>query len=65
MNEINQTDYSLGLEAVTGDKLSRLVEDTFECYDARSEKICSEVSRLQRVSRNSVAELVDLVKGAK
>ncbi len=65
MESINQGDYSLGLEAVTGEKLIGLIEDTFERYDARSKAICLEVSKLQEICRNSIAELIALAKSKK
>jgi len=60
MDSIGQGGYSLKLVAVTTDKLVALIEDTFRQYDTRSQSICSEVSELQSIARNSIAELFKL-----
>ncbi len=65
MDSINQGDYSLGLEAVTGDKLIGLIEDTFERYNTRCKAIRTEVSKQRKIIRNSLAELIALAKSKK
>jgi len=65
MDSINQGDYSLGLEAVTSDKLIGLIEDTFERYNTRCKTIRAEVFKQQKIIRNSIAELIALAKSKK
>ena len=60
MESIDQGDYSLDLEAVTSDRLVALIEDTFDHYNTRSQLICSEISKLQNIARDGIAELVEL-----
>lgn len=60
MDSINQSDYSFGLEVMTSDKLVGLIEDTFKRYNTRCKAICLEVSKLQKIIRKSISELIAL-----
>ncbi|MBA7599657.1 hypothetical protein ES703_06693 [subsurface metagenome] len=62
MDSIGQTDHSLDLETITSEKLINLIEDIFKNYDTNSKKILSEVSKLQKVARESIVEMVELAR---
>lgn len=60
MDSINQSDYSFGLEEMTSDKLIGLIEDTFKRYNTRCKAIRLEVSKLQKIIRKSISEIIAL-----
>jgi polysaccharide pyruvyl transferase CsaB len=63
MDSIGQTEYSLNLETITSDKLISLIENIFNNYNTILEKMLSEVSKLQRVAKESIVEMVELAGG--
>ena len=60
MDSIGQTEYSLDLERITGEKLISLIKNISENYDTKSEKILSGVSKLQKIARENIVEMVEL-----
>ncbi|MBA7515287.1 hypothetical protein ES705_07326 [subsurface metagenome] len=60
MDSIGQSEYSLNLETITGEKLISLIESIFKNYDTNSKKILSGVSKLQMVAKKSIVEMVEL-----
>ncbi|MCK4529070.1 polysaccharide pyruvyl transferase family protein, partial [candidate division WOR-3 bacterium] len=60
LDSISQSEYSLNLETITGEKLISLIESIFKNYDTNSKKILSGVSKLQMVAKKSIVEMVEL-----
>jgi len=60
MDSIDQSEYSLDLETITGEKLISLIESISKNYDTNSKKIVPEISKLQMVAMRSIAEMVEL-----
>ncbi len=60
MDRIGQSEYSLDLRTMTDERLISVIETIFNNYKINSEKILSEVSKLQVVAKESIAEMVEL-----
>lgn len=63
MESIKQSKYSLELETITSKKLINLFENIYKNYAADSQKILSEVSKLQMAAKRSIVEMVELLGG--
>lgn len=63
MDNIGQSEYSLDLETITSEKLINLIKSIFKNYDLISKKILSEVSKLQKIARESIMEMIELARG--
>ncbi|MHA1401955.1 MAG: polysaccharide pyruvyl transferase family protein, partial [Candidatus Heimdallarchaeaceae archaeon] len=62
MGSIDQSEYCLDLETITSEKLIGLIESIFKNYDTHSKEIVSEVSKLRKVAKRSIAEMVELAR---
>lgn len=60
MDSIGQREYSLDLETITSEKLIGLIESIFKNYYMHSKEIVSEVSKLRKVAKKSIKEIVEL-----
>lgn len=60
MKSIKQSEYSLDLETITGEKLINKILITFEQYKERSQVISLEVSRLKKLASTNIENLIEL-----
>ena len=63
MDSVGQSEYSLDLETITSEKLISRIENVFNNYDTTSKKILSQISKLQSVAKENIAEMVELAAG--